>query len=221
VSFPVAHVERPDGLLDPLTITEAGDGRFRFSYTPNFAGAYRIGIAAEVRGRGPMGEIRYMDYVEGSAAVPEAVPILSVSAAFTETLVYDREGVLHIPLTIDSRSPQEEPLQVEVMGLPGSRPIPEQVLLPPNEVVQRTISVRLPDEERPDTGQVTIALRSPEQRVIVSNPEVVAPFEAPGSLLRSVVLGLGAVAGGGFFFWRRRRRRKQVVLAPGAPRRLA
>jgi hypothetical protein len=219
VSFPVALVERPDGFLDPLTITPAGPGRFRFSYTPNFAGAYRISVAAEVRGRGPMGQIRYMDYVEASGAVPEAVPTVTVSAVFTDTLVYDRDGVLRIPLMIDSRSPREEPLRVEVAGLPGSRAIPEQVLLPPNEVVQRTISVRLPDDARPDAGQLTIALRSPEQRVIVQNHSVVAPFKAPGGLLRPLLMALAAAGGGGFFFWRKRRR-KRVVLAPGAPRRL-
>ena len=221
VSFVSAFVERPDGVLDPLEMARLPDGRFRFQYTPAFVGPYRIVAAAEVHGRGPMGNIRYVDYTEASAAVPATVPLLRVSAAFTQTLTYDGSGVLKVPLRLDNRSAQAEPLRVGVEGLPGGTARPAELLVAANEVGQRTIAVQLPAEGRPAQGQVTLVLTSPGQRVIVEGGRVTAPFRRGGGLLLPVLLLVAAAGGAAFFVWRRRRQRARALLAPMAPRRVS
>ena len=218
-----AFARRPDGLLDPVVTERTTDGRFRFNYTPAFTGAYKIVIAAEVRGRGPMGQVRYIDYAEAAAAVPATVPIVAVTAAFTDTLTYNGRGVVDVPLSIDSRSPNTEQLRVQVDGMPGSEVIPAEVTVAPNEAVQRTIVVRLPAGERPKQGQFKLVLASPEQRVIVQNATTAVPFREGFDLLVPALLLLAAVFGGGFFFYRRykRNRRVRAMLTPSAPRRVS
>jgi Mg-chelatase subunit ChlD len=222
VSFPTAFVRRPDGVLDRLAIEPAGAGRFRFQYTPGFAGSYRISLVADVQGRGPVGAVHYVDYAEASAAVPEAVPTVAISAAFTQTLTYDGSGALNVPLTIDSRSPRQEHLTVRVEGLPGAQAVPDSLLLQPAEAGQRTIAVRLPEGQRPRQGQLAIVFASPEQRVIVQGSRTEVPFRAPGGmLLPALLLLLAAVVVGFFGYWRWRRRRVHALLVPGTPRRVA
>ncbi|HEU4322958.1 MAG TPA: VWA domain-containing protein [Roseiflexaceae bacterium] len=210
VSFPSAFVTRPDGQLDPLTIEPAGDGRFQFSYKPGFAGGYRIAVVAEVRGRGAAtGPIHYFDYAEASVGVPEAVPQIQISPAFTETLRYDSAGALAIPLDIRSESDRPERLRLEIEGLPGGAVVQPEVQIAPSEAGRRTVVVRLP-EERPGQSELALLISAPDQRVIVQGSRVTVPFRAKGGLPLVVVpLALVALGGSGFLAYRRWRARGQ------------
>ena len=221
-SFPRAFVKRPDGVLDPLTIGPADSGRYHFSYTPSFPGSYRISVIAEIEGHGPMGPVRYIDYAEAQAAVPEAIPVVAASAAFSATLQYDRRGALNIPLRIDSRSPRQERLQVQVEGAPGSRVVPSELVLEPQEAGQRTVTVWLPAGSRPRQGELSIVLTSPQNSVIVQGSKTSAPFEAPRFSLVPLLATLVVIGLVAFLVVRRIRRHQQArtILAPSAPRRL-
>lgn len=221
VMFPTAFVQRPDGVLETLEIESVDRGRFRFRYTPGFEGQYRINIAAEVHGRGAMGDIRYIDYADALIGVPKATPIVEISAAFTGTLVYDRRGMLSVPLKIASRSPQEERLVITVTDPAGAITVPAEVLLQPNESVQRTISVRLSEKDRPSRGVALLRLTAPEQRVIVQGDTISVAYRAPAGLMAPLLLALVAAGGGGFILYRRRRTRRMLAPSPGALRRLA
>jgi uncharacterized protein YegL len=221
VDFPAAWVTRPDGVLDPLTLTPAEDGRFRFTYTPEFDGAYRVSVAAEVHGRGPMGDIRYVDFVDAQFAAPKVVPAIYVTAAFTDTLTYGGRGVVEVPMTIDSRSAKAERLQVQVDGVPGGRVVPEELLVEPNERVQRTVAVWLPKEDRPKRGQFTLTLSAPDQQVRVEGSRIDGAFREKLNLMLPLLLVLAVgIAVGAFFYYRRRRKQRvQALLALSAPRR--
>lgn len=221
VTFLAAFVQRPDGVLEMLDIEPIDQGRFRFRYTPGFEGQYRINIAAEVHGRGVMGEIRYIDYTNAIIGVPQATPVVQISAAFTDTLVYDRRGVLSIPLKIVSGSPKEERLTITVAEPEGAVIVPAEVLLQPNEAIQRTISIRLPETARPTRSTLTLHLTAPEQRVIVQGGAISVAYRAPGNMMLPFLLLLVAVGGGGFILYRRHRARRIVALSSGSPRRLA
>ncbi|MCU0491724.1 MAG: VWA domain-containing protein [Chloroflexaceae bacterium] len=214
VGFPIALVERPDGTLDPLEVTPQGDGRFSFNYTPAFEGRYQLRLAAAVQGNGNVGTIRYVDYTEASFAVPEAVPVVRLTAAFTQTLTYDG-NVLQVPISIRSESPQEERLFVDIDGLPGSATIPGEVLAAPNAETQRTIAVHLPQDELPEAGELTLVVSSADQRVIVEGGEILVPFKAaPGAGLL-VLLGLLIIlGGGGYCGYRLFKQKRQVKFAP-------
>ena len=221
VTFPAAFIERPDGVLETLDIEPTDRGRFRFRYTPGFEGQYRVNVAAEVRGRGVMGEIRYVDYADAVIGVPQATPIVQISAAFTDTLVYDQRGMLNIPLTIASRSPREERLVITVVEPEGVVTVPAEVLLQPNESIQRTISIRLPETDRSARSTLTLHLTAPEQRVIVQGGAISVAYRAPAGLMLPLLLLLVAAGGGGFILYRRRRARRVLAPSSGAPRRLA
>ncbi len=221
VTFPAAFVQRPDGVLETLDIEPIGQGRFRFQYTPGFEGQYRINIAAEVRGRGMMGEIRYIDYTNAIIGVPQATPVVQISAAFTDTLVYDRRGMLNIPLNIASRSPKEERLIITVAEPKGAVIVPSEMLLQPGESIQRTISIRLPERDRPARSTLTLQLTAPEQRVIVQGGAISVAYRAPGNAMLPLLLLLVAAGGGGFILYRRRRARRIIAPSSGSPRRLA
>ncbi|MBC8160408.1 MAG: hypothetical protein H7Z42_04240, partial [Roseiflexaceae bacterium] len=221
VVFPLATVERPDGALDPLQIAPTGDGRYRFSYNPSFSGAYTLRFGAEVRGRGPMGSVRYIDYAEAQAAVPEAVPTIAISGAFTDTLTYDRRGALNIPLAINSQANTAEKLTIELVGIEGGEVVPNELLASPNEIGQRTVTVRLPPDVRPDEGQLQLRISSPQRRVIVAGEQIGVPFTAPPSLLLPMLLLLAILGGGGFYGYRRwKKQRVRAMLMPHTPRRL-
>lgn len=221
VMFPAAFVQRPDGVLETLEIESVDRGRYRFHYIPGIEGQYRINIAAEVHGRGVMGEIRYIDYADAVIGVPKATPLVQISAAFTDTLVYDRRGVLNVPLKITSQSPHEERLVISVAEPAGAVTVPAEVLLQPNESIQRTISVWLPEKDRPARGALMLRLTAPEQRVIVQGNTVRVAYRAPANLMLPLLVASAAAGGGGFILYRRRRARRMRTSSPGAPRRLA
>lgn len=221
ITFPAAFVQRPDGVLETLKIESVDRGRYRFRYIPGLEGQYRINIAAEVHGRGVMGDIRYIDYTDAVIGVPKATPIVQISAAFTNTLVYDRRGVLNVPLKIASQSSQEERLIISVVEPAGAVTVPAEVLLQPNESIQRTISVWLPEKDRPARGALTLQLTAPEQRVIVQGDTVSVTYRAPAGLMLPLLLLLAAAGGGGFILYRRRRARRVRAKSSGMPRRLA
>ncbi|MFQ3633361.1 vWA domain-containing protein [Roseiflexus sp.] len=220
VIFPTAFVQRPDGVLDGLVIEPVDRGRFRFQYTPVFEGQYRINIAAEVQGRGVMGDIRYIDYTEAVIGVPKAAPIVQISAAFTDTLVYDRRGVLNVPLKIASHSPREERLVITVVAPAGAVTVPAEMLLQPNESIQRTISIRLPEKDRLASGALMLRLTAPEQHVIVQGDTINISYRAPAGLMLPLLLLLVAAGGGGVILYRRRRARRLLAPSAAAPRRL-
>jgi hypothetical protein len=148
--------------------------------------------------------------------------VVAISTIFTQTLAYDRAGVLNIPLEIDSRSARQERLRVQVEGLAGSTVLPGEILLEPSESARHTIAVRLPDAGRPKQGQMTIVLTSPAQSVIVKGGKISAPFKAPARLLAPLLLAFLILAGAaGFLYYRwRQRRRARLMLVPSAPRRV-
>lgn len=223
VTFPTAFIQRPDGVLDQIKVEPEAEGRYRFSYTPNFVGPYSASIVAEVRGRGPMGAIRYMDYAELPVAVPTAVPQITISPAFTDTLTYGSDGLLNVPLRVQSESKQQEELRVQIENV-GGAPVQERVLIEPNEAAQRTIAVRLPSEARPNTGELTLVFSAPDQRVIVEGSRVNVAFKARSGLLLIVALfAVVILAGGGFLLYRRWKasRDARIAAVPGAPRRFS
>lgn len=222
VTFPTAFIQRPDGVLDQITIEPEAEGRYRFNYTPNFVGPYSASIVAEVRGRGPMGAIRYVDYAEMPIAVPTAVPQITISPAFTETLTYDSSGLLNVPLRIRSESKQQEALRVQIEQI-GGAPVQDQVLVEPNEAAQRTIAVRLPDGARPSQGELTLVFSAPDQRVIVEGSRVNVAFKARSGLLLVALLFVVVLVSGGFLLYRRWKASRAAHLAavPSAPRRFS
>jgi Mg-chelatase subunit ChlD len=217
VTFPFAFVKRPDGVLDPVVVQRSSDSRFQFQYTPSFTGSYQVRVAAAVKGRGPMGSIRYVDFTESAFTVPATVPLVSVglsprvSTAFSngKRMVYDGDGVLKIPFVIDSQASQRQLLQVRVEGMPGSTILPEQLPVEPNQVMRRTMTVRLPAEARPPAGQLTIVFTAPEGQVIVQGNQIGVPFRADDRALTPVLIGLAVVMGLGGLYYHHWRQRKQ------------
>jgi hypothetical protein len=231
ITFPFAFVKRPDGVLDPLAIQPDGAGRFQFQYTPYWEGPYRISVAAEVRGIGPMGAIRYIDYTEAVVAVPAAVPVVVIgltpeySAAFAQgkKLLYDQQGVFQIPLVISSQSPQREIIAIQLDGSPGISIVPTNTLIiEPNQLRQHTITVRLNEAERPKQGQLAVSFMSPEQRVIVQGSRLDVPFKEKADMLIPLLLvSVALVAGIGYLYYRYHRRRRQTAPAPATLRRVS
>jgi hypothetical protein len=222
VTFPVAYIQRPDGFIDPVEVQSDGNNRFQFTYTPEFAGSYRVDIAAEVLGNGAAGMIRYVDFDDADFAVTEATPVMAISAAFTETLTYQR-GMLEVPLTIRSQSSQPELLYVDVSGLPGGWAFPDEVLIDPQTEVQRTFAIHLSDAEWPENGEFTLEISSPGQQVIVNGSVITVPFQRPWSLMPLMAVALVGLTGIGLFIYRkyRRQRQNQAPYLAQEPRRLA
>lgn len=220
VLFTKAFVQRPDGILDQLSIQPAGNGRYLFSYTPAYVGSYRMSIVSEVQGRGSMGTVRYFDYCEATVAAPQAVPVVSVTGAFTKTLTYDNGGVVEVPLTIHSQSAQQETLAISAEGMDGLRVVPEKLLINANEIQQRTLAVYLPSG-RPRNGAFSLMISSPEQRVIVEGGRREVPFKASVDILTPLLIA-SLLLGSASLFWFARRRKKRVHLTQAVrmPRRL-
>jgi Mg-chelatase subunit ChlD len=219
IAFPVAFVRRPDGVLDQVAVEGTSDGRHRFRYEPSLAGPYRISVAAEVTGAGPMGLVRYIDYDEAPFAVIQAVPEVRVTAAFTSTLTYDHGGVLRVPLTIDSGAPQPERLAIHVEGAGGARALPEVIETSPAESTRRTIIVRLPPGQA-GRGELTLRFSSPTQHVLVRGEQIVVPFRSPTDLTALLAFGAAGIGGATYIVLRLRRRRRARMPIATAPRRL-
>ena len=213
VTFTSAFVERPDGTLDELSMQQSDDGRFQFDYVPNFGGSYRIGIAAEIQGTGPMGVVRYVDYIEAAVSVPETEPIVLIESGFTEPLVYDNKGALHIPLHIGSWSTQREYVHIAIDGAPEVQIVPDELPLEPNEVTRRTITVHLPQNFRPNSGTFDLIFTSPEQRSSIQGSNMRVMFLAPMNMLTPLLTGavvIIIIGGLVFMYWKNKKRSASV-----------
>lgn len=110
-------------------------------------------------------------------------------------------------------------LQVQLQGVPGSSVFPPELVVEPGQRRQYTITVRLPEEGRPEQGRLALSFTSPTQRVIVQGSQVELPFKKEDNkLLLALAVGAAVVAGVGLLFYLRMRRPKQP--APTALRRM-
>lgn len=207
VDFPIAFVERPDGDTEPLKIEAVDEGRYQFTYTPSFSGNYWVIVAAEVQGRGPMGQISYVDYAEAHFAVPEELPRITIDPAFNQTLTYNQKGVLHVPLSIDNESSQEEQLTFQIEGSDGADIVPAEITLNPNEEVRRTIAVHLPNQNRAGTGRLTLAIAGPDDRAIVQSSRIGVPFRK-GTFVNTTMISVLSMLGIAAWMLIRRHRRR-------------
>lgn len=221
VAFTAAFVERPDGVLDTLAIRPIEDGRFQFEYVPQFGGSYRMGIAAEVQGTGPMGIVRYVDYTEATASVPEEGPTVLIQTGFTNPLVYNNKGALNIPLYIGSWSTKREYLQIQVDGIPEGQVIPNELPLEPNETIRRTVTIHLPEDFRPNEGELQLIFTSPEQRFAIEGSTMTVPFVAYSNMFIPILIGVGVVLVIGTFLFIRRKGKRRFASAPTTLRRAA
>ncbi|MEM8529781.1 MAG: vWA domain-containing protein [Chloroflexota bacterium] len=219
ITFKTAFVERPDGVLDTLAIKPSDDGRFQFEYVPQFGGSYRIGIAAEVQGTGPMGIVRYVDYTEATASVPEEGPTVLIQTGFNNPLAYTNKGALHIPLNIGSWSNKREHLNIQVEGIPEAQVVPNELPLEPNEVVRRTVTIHLPEDFRPSEGQLQLIFTAPEQRFAIEGSVMNVPFVASANALIPILIGVGVVVAIGVFVFMRRKGKKRFTATPATLRR--
>jgi hypothetical protein len=214
IVFPpeLAFVRRPDGTHDPLKIEPVASGHYQFVYEPGFAGEHHISIIAYVKGSGTEGVIHYADYVEQAFTVQPPPPTISITPAFSETLVADRAGRLQIPLSIETDAlPEDELLHVEVVGLDGqSRVTPDTLRIEPSQLARlRSVMVYLPEQAHGEDGTLSLAFRTSDPEVVVLQSQIPVSFKSPFPLplviatLASVLL----VAGVGLGAYRYRARR--------------